>query len=197
MLVLVGLGNPGARYQTTRHNAGWLLLEAVCRHYQMSVGVGRFQGRFGEGRVGSERLLWLLPETFMNLAGRSVAELTRFYKITPEAVIVFHDDLDLAPGRVKIKVGGGNGGHNGLKSIQQELGSAGFVRVRIGIGRPPPEADAADFVLQSFTAAERLWLEQLQALFPVLMPRLLQGDYSGVMNEISRSQQLVMELKDR
>jgi PTH1 family peptidyl-tRNA hydrolase len=190
MFVLVGLGNPGDRYQGTRHNAGWHLTEAVVAHYRLQARGRRFRGQFGEGVVEGEKLLWLLPETFMNLSGQAVAELVRFYKCEPSQVIVIHDDLDLAPGRVKIKQGGGHAGHNGLRSIQGSLGSADFIRVRVGIGRPNatthPDMTPAQFVLAPFMPGERALMDQLARDFPPLFPLLLRGEAVALMNGLAR-----------
>ncbi len=180
--LLVGLGNPGEKYRDTRHNLGWDALQRIVdAHHLRSTG-RRFEGRFGDGRIETVRVWWLLPETYMNLAGQSVGAAVRFFKWTPGQVIVFHDDLDLEPGRVRIKQGGGHGGHNGLKSIQQALGSADFVRVRLGIGRPPPGMDPAHYVLAPFNTAERTLLSPILDRLPRAVWPLLNGDLAGAMN---------------
>lgn len=185
MHLLVGLGNPGERYRHTRHNLGWDVVVAIARGWSLASIGNRFRGRFGDGRVGGERVFWLLPETYMNLSGHSVAEAMRFYKLGPDQVIVFHDDLDLALGKVRIKQGGGHAGHNGLRSIQQELGSAEFVRVRLGIGRPPAGRDPSDYVLQPFVAEEGKVVDDLVAALPGVVPLLLAGDLAGAMNKLA------------
>ncbi|MEO5377571.1 MAG: aminoacyl-tRNA hydrolase [Magnetococcus sp. DMHC-6] len=183
--LLVGLGNPGERYRHTRHNLGWDALWEILR----TVGIGgetkRFQGFFMEGRLESHRLLALFPLTYMNLSGESVAAAVHYYKLSPGQVIVFHDDLDLALGRVRMKVGGGNAGHNGLKSIQQQLGSADFVRVRLGIGRPPASMDAARFVLAPFVSSERDIVVPILEELPRILPLILQGELVKAMNHLS------------
>ena len=184
MKLMVGLGNPGAQYRDTRHNLGWDALAAIVHHYQLSPGVSRFQGRFGDGRVGEVRVAWLCPETYMNLSGQSVAAAVRFFKLEPPQVVVFHDDLDLAPGRVRMKRGGGNGGHNGLKSIQQNLGSAAFVRIRLGIGRPPPGFDTARFVLSPPPGTERDRISPVLEALPGVLPRILADDLGGALNQL-------------
>ncbi|MBF0609666.1 MAG: aminoacyl-tRNA hydrolase [Magnetococcales bacterium] len=185
MWLLVGLGNPGERYRTTRHNLGWHAMERVIQQWGLSSGQNRFAGRYGDGTIGHERVLWLMPETYMNLSGRSVAEAARFYKIPPEQILVFHDDLDLAPGRVRIKTGGGNGGHNGLKSMQEMMGTANFVRVRLGIGRPTAGGDPASYVLSPFTATEREVLDPLLDALAKEMPAILAADIANVLNRLS------------
>ncbi|MBF0369276.1 MAG: aminoacyl-tRNA hydrolase [Magnetococcales bacterium] len=184
MNLLVGLGNPGERYRGTRHNLGWDVLQEVTRAYGLSAGSNRFQGLFGSGRVGDHRVYWLFPETYMNLAGQAVGEAARYFKIEPDQVVVFHDDLDLACGVVRMKVGGGNGGHNGLKSIQQHLGTPAFVRIRLGIGRPPPVMDPAQFVLSHWTQEEQTLLTPPLTDLPKAMPHVLAGNLPGAMNQL-------------
>lgn len=180
--ILVGLGNPGEKYRDTRHNLGWQALSQIIdAHGLQSVG-RRFEGRFGDGRIDGLRVWWLFPETYMNLAGRSVAAAVRFLKLDPEQIVVFHDDLDLETGRVRMKRGGGNGGHNGLKSIQQALGSADFVRVRLGIGRPPASMSPANFVLAPFNTLEKNALATPLERLPKALQWILKEDLPGAMN---------------
>lgn len=182
--LLVGLGNPGEKYRNTRHNLGWDALHHIVNAYHLHAAGRRFEGRFGDGRVETCRVWWLFPETYMNLAGRSVGAAARFYKLDPTQVVVFHDDLDLGPGRVRMKCGGGHGGHNGLKSIQQALGSANFVRVRLGIGRPPQGVDPAHFVLAPFNTTEQNQVAEPLERLPKALPRILRGDLPGAMNDL-------------
>ncbi|MBF0185737.1 MAG: aminoacyl-tRNA hydrolase [Magnetococcales bacterium] len=182
MALLVGLGNPGEKYRDTRHNLGWMAVERLAKEFSLSASGRRFEGRFGEGRCHGVRLLWLLPETYMNLAGTAVGSAARFFKLPPQQVIVFHDDLDLEPGRVRIKQGGGHGGHNGLRSIQQMLGSADFVRVRLGIGRPPAGVEPAHYVLSPFSHAEQSALTPVLDRLPQALLFILKGDLPGAMN---------------
>jgi len=151
--LIIGLGNPGPKYQWTRHNAGFMVLDRLSRVMGVAVAKKSFSGLYGEGGWHGDRLLLLKPQTFMNLSGRSAAEALRFHKLTLADLIVIHDELDIPFGRVKIKEGGGHGGHNGLRSLMQELGGGGFVRVRIGVGRPV-HGDAADYVLANFPPTE-------------------------------------------
>lgn len=159
--LVVGLGNPGSRYQWTRHNAGFMVLDRLSVTAGISITKKTFSGLCGEGHWQGIRIILLKPQTFMNLSGRSVAEAARFHKIDLDDLIVVHDDLDIPFGRIKMKSGGGNGGHNGLKSITSSLGSGGFIRLRIGIGRPV-RGDAVDYVLSPFEKNE------MNGLLPVL-----------------------------
>ncbi|MBF0213506.1 MAG: aminoacyl-tRNA hydrolase [Magnetococcales bacterium] len=186
MKLLVGLGNPGVQYARTRHNLGQDLLQEVVRRHHLPPGTKRFQGQFGDGRLNGERLFWLIPETYMNLSGESVGAAVRYFRLEPTDVIVFHDDVDLACGKVRMKAGGGNGGHNGLKSIQQILGSADFVRVRLGVGRPPPGRDTAQFVLAGFTPEEQTIIDRLLEQLPPVIPSILKGDLNGAMNLLNQ-----------
>jgi len=151
--LIAGLGNPGSKYQGTRHNAGFMVLDRLAEIVRVSVDRTKFSGLSGEANWLGVRLALLKPQTFMNLSGRAVAEAARFYKILPEDIIVTHDDLDLPFGQIRFKEGGGHGGHNGLRSIIDELGSADFLRLRVGIGRPD-KGSAEKYVLTPFTAEE-------------------------------------------
>lgn len=158
--LVAGLGNPGTKYRWTRHNAGFMALDQLSLRTGIPVTRKTFGGLYGEGNWQGERLLLLKPQTFMNLSGRSVAEALRFHKLSLDDLLVIHDDLDIPFGRVKIKEGGGHAGHNGLRSLAQELGSGGYLRVRIGIGRPL-HGDAADYVLSAFGSEEMAQLPRL------------------------------------
>jgi len=151
--LVVGLGNPGSRYQWTRHNAGFMVLDRLSHLAGIPVTKKGSSGLTGEGFWFGHRLILLKPQTFMNLSGRSVAEMARFYKISSEEIIVVHDDLDIPFGQVRLKKGGGHGGHNGLRSIFSDIGTGDFLRLRIGIGRPA-RGDVVDYVLHPFSANE-------------------------------------------
>jgi peptidyl-tRNA hydrolase, PTH1 family len=151
--LIVGLGNPGSRYQWTRHNAGFMVLDRLSHLAGISVAKKGFSALSGEGFWHGHRLILLKPQTFMNLSGRSVAEVARFHKIPCEEIVVVHDDLDIPFGNVRLKKGGGHGGHNGLRSILSDYGTGDFIRLRIGIGRPV-RGDVVDYVLQPFSANE-------------------------------------------
>jgi PTH1 family peptidyl-tRNA hydrolase len=154
MLLVVGLGNPGPRYQGHRHNAGAMVVEAVARRAGVSLTPGRFRGRQAMAQVAGERTLLLLPETYMNASGESVAPAAHFYKVPATSILVVHDELDLPYGTLRLKAGGGLAGHNGLKSIAAHLGSRDFLRLRFGIGRPPPPVDVIGHVLSPFDVEE-------------------------------------------
>lgn len=162
MWLFVGLGNPGAQYERNRHNVGFMAVDAIQAYYSgFDVYRSKFQGKVSEGRIGSTKIVLLKPQTYMNLSGKSVLACAQFYKILPERIIVFHDELDIPPADVRVKLGGGNAGHNGLKSIQQQTGTPDFWRVRIGIGRPEHKGDVSNFVLSDFSKAENVWVESL------------------------------------
>lgn len=154
-LLVAGLGNPGREHAHDRHNAGWMAVDELARRHGGSFR-SKFSGRLSELRVGEARLALLKPETYMNLSGGPVGAAARFFKVPPEALVVVHDDVDLEPGRLQVRLGGGLAGHNGLRSIAQALGTQEFLRVRIGVGRPGrgDRRDVADFVLSRFEPEE-------------------------------------------
>jgi PTH1 family peptidyl-tRNA hydrolase len=154
-LLVVGLGNPGREYERTRHNVGWLVVDELARRLAGSWR-SKFSGRLAEVRLAERKLALLKPETFMNDSGRSVGAAARFFKVEPEALLVVHDDVDLEPGRLQARAGGGLAGHNGLRSLAQALGSQEFLRLRIGVGRPGrgDRRSVADYVLSGFDADE-------------------------------------------
>lgn len=160
MKLIVGLGNPGAKYAANRHNIGFMAVDRIGADHGFSPWKARFQGLVAEGRLGSERVTLLKPQTFMNLSGQSVGEAMRYLKLTPADVIVMHDELDLAPGRCRVKQGGGHAGHNGLRSIHQHIG-AEYGRVRLGIGHPGHKDRVAGYVLSDFAKADGDWLDDL------------------------------------
>ena len=160
MKLIVGLGNPGAKYEQNRHNVGFLAVERIAEAHGFSAFRQRFKGLLAEGRIGTERALILKPQTYMNESGQSVGEACRFLKIPQEDVIVLYDEIDLAPGKLKAKVGGGNAGHNGLRSISAHLGND-YVRIRIGVGHPGRKDMVANYVLHDFTKTDHEWLDPL------------------------------------
>src|SRR6056297_3579533 len=160
MQLFVGLGNPGPKYATNRHNIGFMAVERIAEDHGFAPWRAKFQGEVTEGRLGSEKVLLLKPATFMNLSGQSVGEAMRFHKLEPGDVTVFHDELDLAPGRLKLKQGGGHAGHNGLRSIHQHLGPD-YARVRLGIGHPGHKDRVSGYVLSDFAKAEGEMLDDL------------------------------------
>jgi peptidyl-tRNA hydrolase, PTH1 family len=152
-VLVVGLGNPGPEYAATRHNVGFMVTDRLAAEWSLGWR-SKFSGRVAEGRSGDTRLALLQPQTYMNVSGRSVAAALRFYKLTPDALVVVHDEIDLELGDVRVKSGGGLAGHNGLRSLRESLGTADFVRVRIGVGRPErgERQPVADWVLRPFPA---------------------------------------------
>ena len=153
--LIVGLGNPGREYERTRHNCGFRAVELLADTLGCKIDKAKFQGLYGQVNYGSKKLLLLKPQTYMNLSGRSVLQLSAYFHIPPQNIIVLFDDISLVPGRLRIRADGSAGGHNGIKSIIQELGSQSFPRVKIGVGsKPNPEYDLADWVLSTFSAQE-------------------------------------------
>ncbi len=184
MRLVVGLGNPGAGYADNRHNIGYMAVDAIVRRHSFGPFRARFQGDVAEGRIGGDKVLALKPRTYMNLSGQAVAQAARFFKLAPEDVIVLHDDLDLAPGKMRVKKGGGAGGHNGLKSIDAHLGRD-YWRVRLGIGHPGERDQVTQFVLQDFAKADRAWLEPLLDAVAAAFPLMVDGDDNGFMNRVA------------
>jgi PTH1 family peptidyl-tRNA hydrolase len=192
MKILVGLGNPGDKYEENRHNVGFMAVEAIAEHHGGGAWKRRFQGLATEVDLGREKCLLLKPTTFMNESGRSVGEAMRFYKISPADVIVFHDELDLEPGKVRVKFGGGHAGHNGLKSISAHIGND-YQRVRIGIGHPGSREAVVSYVLHDFSKKDREWLEPLLNAVAHGVPHLAAGQDAKFLNEIARVSRPVIE----
>ncbi len=183
MRLFVGLGNPGAKYAHNRHNVGFMALEQIASDHGFGPWRGKFQGSVTEGRLGREKVILLKPETFMNLSGQSVGEAMRFYKLTPDDVMVFHDELDLAPGKIRVKQGGGHAGHNGLRSIHQHIGPD-YGRVRIGIGHPGHKDRVSGYVLHDFAKADAEWLDDLLRGIGDGAVDLAEGDSAKFLNAI-------------
>jgi len=184
MWLLVGLGNPGPDYARTRHNIGFMAVDEIVRRHGFGPWRSRFQGETAEGSIAGERVLALKPATFMNLSGQAVAAACRFLKIPISAVLVLHDELDLPPGRLRVKRGGGAGGHNGLKSIDSHLGPD-YQRVRLGIGHPGDRDRVTGYVLSAFAKADESWREPLLDAVAEALPLLLTGDEAGFMNRVA------------
>lgn len=183
MKLLVGLGNPGNQYQGNRHNIGFMALDAIAREHGINQFRSKHAGFLAEGSIGGEKVILLKPQTFMNRSGDSVQQVAKFYKIAPEDIIVFYDELDLAAGKVRVKVGGGNGGHNGLRSIDPQIG-LNYKRVRLGIGHPGKEF-VTHHVLGDFAKADQAWLDPLLDGVGKHVGLLLKGDDSGFMNKLA------------
>lgn len=158
--LIVGLGNPGPKYEKTRHNCGFRVIDELSQKLNCRVDKGKFQGLYGQCTYGGRKLYLLKPETFMNLSGQSVLQLSSYFRIPPERIIVIFDDISLPPGRLRVRGDGSAGGHNGIKSIIAQLGSQNFPRVKVGVGaKPTPEYDLADWVLSTFSAGEEKALQ--------------------------------------
>ena len=184
MRLLVGLGNPGAAYAHNRHNIGFLALDAIAERYRLSAWRKRFQGMVAEGVVEGEKVLALKPSTYMHLSGQSVGEALRFFKIAPEDVIVVYDEIELAPGKVRVKRGGGSAGHNGIKSIDAHI-SNDYWRVRLGVGRPVGAGDVSNHVLQNFSKADLEWLGPFLEAVAKAAPLLVAGDENKFMTKVA------------
>ncbi len=186
--LIVGLGNPGLRYEGTRHNVGFLFLDRlVSRSSYGWVKEARFDGLLSEIESGGARVMLLKPGTFMNRSGQAVGKVARYYKLMPEEILVVHDELDFDVGVVRLKKDGGHAGHNGLKDIIVHLGSKGFYRLRIGIGRPAPGGVVADFVLSDPSKVERNSLLSAFGLVDSYVGQMIAGDLSVVMNKLNSS----------
>jgi len=188
MQIWTGLGNPGPSYAMHRHNVGFMAADVLADMHGFGPVQKKFQGWVQEGRIGSEKILLLKPATFMNESGRSVGEALRFYKLGPEALTVFHDELDLAPFKVKVKTGGGTAGHNGLRSIDQHLGPD-FRRVRLGIGHPGHKDRVHGYVLGNYAKTEMDDLVQMLGAIGAEAPWLAQGDDARFMSDVALRQQ--------
>jgi PTH1 family peptidyl-tRNA hydrolase len=183
MLLLVGLGNPGARYVGNRHNIGFMTVQEIAKRHGIGPWRRRFQGVACEGPLGGERTLLLLPGTYMNESGRAVAEAVHFYKLLPADVIVFHDEIDLPPAKVRVKVGGGVAGHNGLRSISEHIGND-YRRARIGVGHPVNKDLVPHSALCDFAKSDRGWVEALIGILADDAGLLAQGKDASFQNRV-------------
>ena len=183
MLLLVGLGNPGREYAGNRHNIGFMAIDALAREHGFAPFRARFQGRVAEGSIAGEKAILLKPETYMNDSGRAVAEAVRFHKMSLGQIVVFHDELDLAPGKLRVKIGGGDAGHNGLRSITSHL-TRDYRRVRLGIGHPGDKSLVHSYVLNDFGKGERGWVETLCDAIARNAKLLVAGDDAGFQNRV-------------
>lgn len=184
MKLFVGLGNPGPKYAMNRHNIGFMALDNIALAHGFSPWRSKFQGEVCEGVLDGEKLLLLKPMTFMNLSGQAVGEAMRFYKLTPADVTVFHDELDLAPGKLKLKQGGGHAGHNGLRSIHQHI-TPEYGRVRLGVGHPGHKDRVSAYVLADFAKAEQGWLDDMMRGIADGAPYLVRGDGAKFTNAVA------------
>ena len=196
--IIVGLGNPGEEYKGHRHNIGFMAIENIAEANGASVWKKKFKSLISEGRIGESKVYFVKPQTYMNCSGSAVRELLEFYDLKAEEVIVFHDDIDLTRGTVRVKQGGGTGGHNGLKSLDEQIGN-NYTRVRLGIGRPVTtegeivKGEAVlSFVLSNFAKADKEWLEKIIELCTKNVKLLIEGkktDFASVVNGVKKEKQ--------
>jgi PTH1 family peptidyl-tRNA hydrolase len=183
MILIAGLGNPGARHAKNRHNIGFMAIEAIAAAHRIGPFRSRFQGLVADGVIGEARVALLMPHTYMNESGRSVGEAMRFHKLDLKAVVVIHDELDLAPAKMRVKVGGGNAGHNGLRSITAHVGND-YKRVRLGIGHPGDKALVYPYVLGDFSKTEMVWVEALCQAVANAAELLVRGEDNSFQNKV-------------
>ena len=188
MLLFVGLGNPGSQHVNNRHNIGFMAVQAIAKRHNLGPWRRRFQGVATEGTIGPERVLLLLPGTYMNESGRAVVEAVHFYKLGVDRVAVFHDEIDLAPAKVRVKTGGGVAGHNGLRSISAHIGND-YRRIRIGVGHPGVKKIVYAHVLSDFAKSERPWVEALCAIVADNAELLVKGQDSSFQNKVHLAMQ--------
>lgn len=188
MKLFVGLGNPGDKYSGNRHNIGFMAVERIAREHGFSPWRKKFNAYVCEGSIGGARVTLLKPETFMNDSGRAVGEAMRFLKIEPADVVVFHDELDLLPNKIKVKSGGGNAGHNGLRSISAHIGND-YPRVRIGIGHPGSKDAVVHYVLADFAKSERTWVSDMLDAIADAAANLAKGDDARFLTDVARKTQ--------
>ena len=187
MRLLVGLGNPGANYALNRHNIGFMALDAIANAFRFSAWRERFQGEMAEGAVDGDKVLMLKPMTYMNLSGQSVGEAIRYLKIAPADVIVFHDEIELPAGKLRVKLAGGSAGHNGIRSLDAHIGYD-YWRVRLGVGRPGGPEDKArvkGHVLENFAKADGEWLAPMMDAVVQALPLLIAGDENKFMSKVT------------
>lgn len=185
MLILAGLGNPGAKYEKNRHNIGFMAVDEIARRWRFGAERAKFQSVIAEGEVEGTKILLMKPQTFMNNSGHAVGEAARFYKVTPDRVIVFHDEIDLAPGRFRMKTGGGAAGQNGVRSLISQLGPD-FRRARMGVGHPGRPELVHAHVLSDFHKAEQPWLEALLSACADALPFAVRGEDERYQAEVLR-----------
>ena len=184
MWLFAGLGNPGGEYAGNRHNIGFMAVQAIAEQYKAAAFRSKFKGHLSEVIIAGKKTAILMPKTFMNNSGESVAAAAKFFKIPPERIFVFYDELDLPPGKIRVKKGGGTGGHNGIRSIESHLGTADFWRVRMGIGHPGDKDKVSDYVLSDFAKADKQWVADLLAVVAKHCGLLVEGKDSEFMTRV-------------
>lgn len=187
MWLLVGLGNPGDKYEHNRHNIGFMAVDAIAQEHGFSGFKKKFQGLVTEGTIVGEKVILLKPQTYMNNSGQSVGETAKFYKIPLERIVVFHDELDLGAGKIRTKKGGGNAGHNGLRSMDSHLNSNDYWRVRLGIGHPGDKAQVHGHVLSDFSKTDSIWLKELIEAIGIHVPLMVQGKDNEFMSKVAQA----------
>jgi peptidyl-tRNA hydrolase, PTH1 family len=185
MWILVGLGNPGKEHEDNRHNVGFMVIDEIARAFDLSAFKSKFEGDLVEGRIGEEKVVLVKPMTYMNLSGQCVQKVARFYKVTPNRIVAFHDELDLAVGKMRVKKGGGAAGHNGLKSMDAHLNSQDYWRVRLGIGHPGDKDRVTNHVLGDFFKAEKQWLPDWIEALAKNVPLLIGGKNEDYMTKVA------------
>ncbi len=188
MLILVGLGNTGDKYSQNRHNIGFMAVDEIVRRHSFSDWKKKFKGEVSEGIIGNQKIYVLKPSTFMNLSGESVLSIASFYKVPPENIIVFYDELDINAGKLRVKQAGGANGHNGLKSIDSHIGK-NYLRVRLGIGRPDNKEQVTGYVLSDFSKTDKIWLSKLLDSVAREVPLLIQNKKDKFMSNVALTMQ--------
>lgn len=186
MKILVGLGNPGVHYHWTRHNIGFQVVDRLAEIHHISISHTRFQAQHGRGLIGTQKVMLVKPLTFMNLSGLAINRIVDFYKADLKDLLVIHDDLDLPFGTLRIKRRGGDGGHQGIRSIIESMGDNAFLRLKVGIGKPSGETDAADYVLGSFDGAERSQMEDLLSRAAACVDLMISQGIEAAMNRYQK-----------
>ena len=184
MRLFVGLGNPGSDYAKNRHNIGFMAVDEIVHRYSLAPFRSKFQGQLCEGKIAGQKVLILKPTTYMNESGKAVQAAMAFYKLPIQDIIVFHDEMDLVAGKIRMKTGGGHAGHNGVRSIQSHIGS-GFQRVRLGVGHPGDKEKVVGHVLKDFSKADQQWLDKMIEAIGENADLLIKGEDSGFMSKIS------------
>ncbi len=184
MYLLIGLGNPGDKYKNNRHNIGFMVIDEIAKQYNFPPFKKKYKGLFSDGKIDEQRVLLLKPQTFMNKSGISILEAKQFFKIAEQNIIIFYDELDLAPGRIRIKIGGGSSGHNGIKSVNSYIKNE-YKKIRIGIGRPENKQQVTNYVLSDFTKNDKEWIEPVLSVIGDNISLLFAGNDALFMNRAS------------